>query len=158
MDRGTEWFTYIQGELRKGNPEADTSIKLQPNLFSENYRSHGIDMEVLTELTSMIGDDAKTKWARNLNAKGPEPWEEHYAYFWEEMSMTYDFLSSVSPNKIHFNSENHFLSASWVRELDQLEEYVRNVSKRNHFLGPWRRNVFVKARRSSPVKPSQGRA
>ncbi|MDZ8117776.1 hypothetical protein [Pontiella agarivorans] len=127
MDRVTDWFTYIQNELRKGNPEADTSIKLQPNLFSENYRSHGIDVEALTELTSMIGDDAKTKWIRNLNAKQPEPWEAHYAYFWEELSMTYDFLESVAPNKIHFNSENHFLSASWVRELDMPEEYVRNV-------------------------------
>ena len=127
MDRSTDWFTYIQGELRKGNPDADTSIKLQPNLFSENYRSHGIDMEALTELTSMIGDDAKTQWMRNLNRTSPDPWEAHYAYFWEELSMTYDFLESVAPNKIHFNSENHFLSASWVRELDQPEEYVRSV-------------------------------
>ena len=127
MRRGTDWFTYIQGELRKGNPDAHTSIKLQPNLFSENYRSHGIDVEALTELTSMIGDDAKTQWIRNLNRAEPDPWEAHYAYFWEELSMTYDFLQSVAPNKIHFNSENHFLSASWVRELDMPEEYVRNV-------------------------------
>ncbi|MGJ8653466.1 MAG: glycoside hydrolase family 42 [Opitutaceae bacterium] len=127
MQRSTDWFTYIQAELRKGNPDADTSIKLQPNLFSENFRSHGMDVEALTELTSMIGDDAKTKWIRNLNAKQPEAWEAHYAYFWEELSMSYDFMESVSPNKIHFNSENHFLSASWVRELDQPEEYVRNV-------------------------------
>ena len=127
MQRSTDWFTYIQNELRKGNPEADTSIKLQPNLFSENPRDHGIDMEALTELTSMIGDDAKTKWIRNLNARQPEPWEAHYAYFWEELSLAYDFLESVAPEKIHFNSENHFLSASWVRELDQPADYVRNV-------------------------------
>ncbi|EMI53029.1 beta-galactosidase [Rhodopirellula sallentina SM41] len=127
MKRGTDWFTYLQRELRRGNPDADTSIKLQPNLFSENYRSHGIDVEALTELTSMIGDDAKTQWIRNLNRKQPDPWESHYAYFWEELSMTYDFLESVAPNKIHFNSENHFLSASWVRELNQPAEYVRNV-------------------------------
>lgn len=127
MQRGTDWFTYIQGELRKGNPDADTSIKLMPDLFSENPRDHGIDVEALTELTSMIGDDAKTQWIRNLNAKQPEPWEAHYAYYWEEMSVAYDFMESVAPNKIHFNSENHFLSASWVRELDQPADYVRNV-------------------------------
>ncbi|MGJ8642090.1 MAG: glycoside hydrolase family 42 [Luteolibacter sp.] len=127
MDRGIDWFTYIQGELRKGNPEADTSIKIMPDLFAENPRSHGIDVEALTELTSMIGDDAKTKWVRNLNAGGPEPWEAHYSYFWEEMSMSYDFMESVAPDKIHFNSENHFLSASWVRELDQPADYVRSV-------------------------------
>ncbi|MGJ8639560.1 MAG: glycoside hydrolase family 42 [Opitutaceae bacterium] len=127
MQRSTDWFTHIQTELRRGNPDADTSIKLQPNLFSENFRSHGIDVETLTELTSMIGDDAKTQWIRNLNAKQPAPWEAHYSYFWEELSMSYDFMESVSPEKIHFNSENHFLSASWVRELDQPADYVRNV-------------------------------
>lgn len=127
MQRGIDWFTFIQDELRVTNPDAETSIKLQPNLFSENYRSHGIDVEALTELTSMIGDDAKTQWIRNLNAKEPAAWESHYSYFWEELSMSYDFMESVSPKKIHFNSENHFLSASWVRELDQPADYVRSV-------------------------------
>lgn len=127
MDRSTEWFRWLQGKLREGNPEAATSIKLQPHLFTGNERDHGIDMEALTELTSMIGDDAKAKWVRNLNATGPEPWEERYSWFWEELCMSYDFLESVAPDKIHFNSENHFLSASWVRELDQPADYVRCV-------------------------------
>lgn len=127
MDRSIDWFTYLQGELRKANPEADTHIKIMPNMFSENHRSHGIDVEALTELTSMIGDDAKTRAARHLNYKQPEEWEEKYSYFWEELSTSYDFMESVSPNKIHVNSETHFLSASWWRELDTHEDYVRSV-------------------------------
>lgn len=127
MDRSVDWFTFLQRQLRSGNPDADTSIKIMPNLFTENERSHGIDTEALTELTSMIGDDAKTRETRHLNSKTPEKWEEHYAYFWEELSMSYDFMESVAPNKIHVNSESHFLSASWWRKLDTSIEYVESV-------------------------------
>lgn len=127
MDRSIDWFTYLQGELRKSNPDADTHLKIMPNMFTENSRSHGIDVEALTELTSMIGDDAKTRSARHLNYKQAEEWEEKYSYFWEELSVSYDFMESVSPNKIHVNSETHFLSASWYRDLDTPEDYVRSV-------------------------------
>lgn len=127
MDRSIDWFTFLQGELHKTNPEADTSIKIMPNMFTENERSHGIDTEALTSLTSMIGNDAKMR-ERDVRSKKPEEWEERYSYFWEEMSVAYDFMESVSPNKIHFNSESHFLSASWWRKLDTSIDYVRSTT------------------------------
>ncbi|MBL0768498.1 beta-galactosidase [Sphingopyxis sp. DHUNG17] len=127
MDRAIDWFTHIQGELRKANPEAHTSIKIMPNMFTENARSHGIDLEALTELTSMIGDDAKAKEGRDLRLSEPQPWEEHYSYFWEELSLSYDFMESVAPDKLHFNSESHFLSTSGFRKMDMTPEYVRNA-------------------------------
>ncbi|MEO9476583.1 MAG: hypothetical protein ABJG41_13660 [Cyclobacteriaceae bacterium] len=125
MDRSIDWFTFLQKELQSANPEANTSIKIMPNMFTENFRSHGIDMESLTELMTMIGDDAKIR-ERDIRSKEPEEWESKYAYFWEEMSMSYDFMESVSPNKIHFNSESHFLSASWWRKLNTTSDYVRS--------------------------------
>ena len=94
MDRSIDWFTFLQGELRKTNPDADTSIKIMPNMFTENARSHGIDTEALTDLTSMIGNDAKMR-ERDIRSKKPEEWEERYSYFWEEMSVAYDFMESV---------------------------------------------------------------
>lgn len=127
MDRAIDWFTFVQSELHSVNPDADTSIKIMPNMFTENNRSHGIDVEALTELTTMIGNDAKTHEGRLLRNKNPEPWEEHYSYWWEEMSVSYDFMESVSPGKIHFNSESHFLSSSTFRKMDMTIEYVRNV-------------------------------
>lgn len=127
MDRSIDWFTYLQGELRKTNPDADTSIKIMPNMFTENARSHGIDTEALTDLTSMIGNDAKMR-ERDVRSKKPEEWEERYSYFWEEMSVAYDFMESVSPEKIHFNSESHFLSASWWRKLNTSADYVRSTT------------------------------
>ncbi|WP_319811421.1 hypothetical protein [Polaribacter sp. PL03] len=127
MDRSIDWFTFLQGELHKVNPNADTSIKIMPNMFTENERSHGIDTEALTDLTSMIGNDAKMR-ERDVRSKKPEEWEERYSYFWEEMSVAYDFMESVSPNKIHFNSESHFLSAAWWRKLDTSADYVRSTT------------------------------
>ncbi|WP_448248469.1 glycoside hydrolase family 42 [Thalassotalea agariperforans] len=127
MDRTINWFTFLQGELRKGNPEAHTSLKIMPNMFSENSRSHGIDVESLTELTSMIGDDAQTREKRKLNFTQDEPWQSHYGWYWEELATSYDFMESVAPNKIHFNSESHFLSASWWRDMDTSVDYVNSV-------------------------------
>ncbi len=127
MDRSTDWFRFLQAKLKEGNPDADTHIKIMPNMYSENERSHGIDVEALTELTTMIGDDAKARETRLLNHKQPERWESHYSLFWEELSMSYDFMESVSPNKIHVNSESHFLSASWWRDLDTSVEYVHAI-------------------------------
>ncbi len=127
MDRAINWYTHIQGELRKGNPDADTHIKTVPHHYSDNDRAHGIDLEALTEITSMIGDDAKTWQSRLRLSKNPEPWEEHYAWYWEEMSMPYDFMESVSPGKIHVNSESHFLSSVHWRKLDTPVEYVESV-------------------------------
>ncbi|MGA9659728.1 MAG: hypothetical protein WBQ60_11610, partial [Asticcacaulis sp.] len=127
MDRGTDWFTYLQGELHEANPDADTHIKIMPHLFTDDPRSHGIDLEALTELTTMIGDDAQATAGPSLKTGKREKWQEHYAYKWGELGLSYDFMESVSPKKIHINSEAHFLSTSSWRELDTSPDYVRSV-------------------------------
>lgn len=127
MDRSTDWFTFLRDQLLETNPNADTHIKIMPKMFREDYRSHGIDLEALTELTTMIGNDGKAYGGRNLRATKPEKWEEKYAYWWDELSLPYDFLESVAPNKININSETHFLSASAWRDMNTSPEYIRNV-------------------------------
>ncbi|MDG1729619.1 MAG: hypothetical protein P8K68_14300 [Algibacter sp.] len=127
MARSLDWFTHIQNSIRTSYPNAPTSVKMQPRYFVGNYRSHGLDFESLTELTSIIGDDAKALGSRSLNAKVPEPWEERYAYSWEEIPFSYDFMESVSPNKIHFNSETHFLSLTKWKDLNTPPDYIRSV-------------------------------
>ncbi len=125
MDRATEWFSFLQTELHKTNPKGDTHIKLISHFFSDDGRSHGIDIESLTELTTMIGDDAKTR-ERDLRYDREEHWEKYYSYHWQELCVSYDFVESVSPDKIHVNSETHFLSSVAWRKLDTSPEYVRN--------------------------------
>jgi beta-galactosidase len=126
MDRGTDWFAFLQNELHSTNPAADTHIKIMTHLFSDDERGHAIDLEALTELTTMIGDDAKTR-GRDLRVNETESWEANYSYYWESLSVPYDFMESVSPNKIHVNSETHFLSSVAWRDLNTSPEYVRNT-------------------------------
>ncbi len=127
MDRVTNWFRFQQNELHAVNPEADTHIKIWPRAFMEDWRSHGIDVEALTELTTMIGHDAKALGSPSIRPNVSSEWTKKYAYYWSGTAVLHDFLESVSPNKINVNSESHFLSSGQWRDLDTRTSYVRNV-------------------------------
>lgn len=127
MHRATSWFTFMQNELHAVNPSADTHIKIFPRTFYEDSRSHGIDLEALTELTTMIGHDAKALGSPSIRPHISSDWWEKYTYKWDGMSMIHDFTESVSPNKINVNSESHFLSSGQWKVMDPRESYVRNV-------------------------------
>lgn len=124
MDRATEWITFLHDGIVKHDADAMTHTKIMPNLFVNEYRSHGIDLEALTELTEMIGNDGAITKRAVGGAK--EEWEDYYSYYWEEIAVSYDFMESVSPNKIHVNSESHFLSTNGYRDWDMQKEYVRS--------------------------------
>lgn len=127
MDRTTEWFKFNQDELHAVNPGADTHIKLFPRTFYEDSRSHGMDFEALTELTTMIGHDAKALGSKSIRPHINSVFIEKYAYKWDGMAILHDFLESVSPNKINVNSESHFLSSGQWRDMEARTSYVRNV-------------------------------
>lgn len=127
MDRGTDWFKFMQDELHSVNPDAHTSIKVMPRMFMENSRSGGIDVEALAELTTMVGHDAKSFGSANIRPGKSNAWLEKYAYHWGYVAMFHDFMESVAPNKINFNSESHFLSSGQWRDLDTRTSYVRSV-------------------------------
>ncbi|WP_202261908.1 MULTISPECIES: glycoside hydrolase family 42 [unclassified Alteromonas] len=127
MHRATSWFTFMQNELHAVNPDANTHIKIFPRTFYEDSRSHGIDLEALTELTTMIGHDAKALGSPSIRPHISSDWWEKYTYKWDGMSMIHDFTESVSPNKINVNSESHFLSSGQWKVMDPRESYVRNV-------------------------------
>ncbi|WP_299184063.1 beta-galactosidase [uncultured Aquimarina sp.] len=127
MHRTTEWFTFNQNQLHAVNPEADTHIKLFPRTFYEDSRSHGMDFEALTELTTMIGHDAKALGSPSIRPHINSDWYKDYAYKWDGMAILHDFVESVSPEKINVNSESHFLSSGMWRDLEARTSYVRNV-------------------------------
>ena len=127
MDRSTEWFTFMQDALHAVNPDADTHVKIWPRTFMEDWRSHGIDTEALTELTTMIGHDAKALGSPSIRPNISSEWIEKYAYYWSGMGILHDFLESVAPDKINVNSESHFLSSGMWRDMDPRTSYVRNV-------------------------------
>ena len=124
MFRVTDWFTFLHNEIRTYDPAAKTHIKVMPHLWSDNKRDHGLDFEQITKLTEIIGNDAA---AVNSKMWGETPWDKLYAMDWREVSMSYDFFKSISPDKIIFNTEGHFLSTTAFRDLYQKPDYVRAI-------------------------------
>lgn len=123
MFRVTDWFTFLKNKVQENDGEAKTHIKIMPHLWSDNKKDSGIDLEALTRLTEIIGNDAKS-W--NSYMWGPtEDWEDKYSFHWKELSMSYDFMKSVSPNKIIYNSESHYLSTGKFRDLYLKPSYAR---------------------------------
>ncbi|WP_303317254.1 sialate O-acetylesterase [Flavivirga abyssicola] len=115
MDRVTDWYTFLKSEITKHDPEAKVHLKIMPSLWTENKRVHGIDLEALTDLSGIVGNDSGADHTRIWGK--PHEWEAHYAFEWRELCMGYDFMKSVSPNKINFNSELHYLSTVRSRNL-----------------------------------------
>ncbi|MHA6483332.1 S-layer homology domain-containing protein [Paenibacillus sp. strain BS8-2] len=127
MDRVTDWLTFLNDGIVRNNPDAKTHMKIMPNVFTEGTRDHGIDLEALTEMAGMIGDDSKFRKRDWKAGNEPEGWESDYSFFWQEMFMAYDFMQSVSPEKAHINTELHSLSTTQFRMVDMKPEYVRST-------------------------------
>lgn len=123
MDRVTAWFSSLRSEIKKYDSDAKTHIKVMPVLWTNNKRSHGLDFESLIELTEIIGNDSgaehKPIWGKSHS------WNTKYSFDWRELCMGFDFMKSVSPNKINFNSELHYLSTIKSRDLYLSPKYTR---------------------------------
>lgn len=130
--RVLEWFTFMKAEICKHDPEAKIQLKIMPSFFTENSPTNGIDLEALTEMSEIIGNDVT---ARSNDMRGPTEWEEHYICEWRELYMGYDFLKSVSPEKIVFNSESHLFSGAHSRNLYLDPKYARSITWAAHTLG-----------------------
>ena len=134
MDRVTGWYSFLKAEITKYDADAKVHLKIMPNLWTNNKRVHGIDLEALTDLSGIIGNDSGADHTYTWGKK-PHKWQEDYAFEWRELCMGYDFMKSVSPNKINFNSELHYLSTVKSRDLYLDPNYARATFWLAHTLG-----------------------
>lgn len=108
MDRVTNWYQFMKDEIIASDPNAKVHLKIIPKHWTNNERTQGLDVEALTRMSGIIGNDAGA-----VHRSAPwktEDWESKYIFEWREMSMAHDFFKSVSPNKLMLNTESHFLS------------------------------------------------
>lgn len=138
--RVTEWYKSLKSIIKEYDSNANVHLKLMPNLWTENKRGHGMDMEALTDMSEIIGNDCSTE---NAPMWGTYDWQKHYALEWRELFMGYDFYTSVSPNKVMLNSETHFLSTGKSRDLYQDPAYVRATFWAAHTLGLTANQVWL---------------
>ncbi|NIJ44832.1 beta-galactosidase [Wenyingzhuangia heitensis] len=133
MYRVTAWYQFLKEEIQKHDKEAKVHLKIMPNLWTDNKRVHGIDLEALTDMSGIIGNDSG---AINNHMWGKkEEWEDHYAFDWRELCMGFDFMKSVSPNKVNYNTELHYLSTVKSRDLYQDPAYARATFWLAHIYG-----------------------
>ena len=155
MHRVTKWYEFVKGRIQEVDPAAKVHLKIMPRLWTDNLKDHGIDLESLTRMSEIIGNDAG---AWNNTLWGPtEWWEADYAFNWREVSMGYDFMKSVSPEKIAFNSESHYLSKNNARNLYQDPIYARATYWLAHVLGENANQTWYWARREDgSIRPNAG--
>lgn len=123
--RVTEWFSFLDSEIKKYDNDAKTHIKLMPWLWNESARDHGLDFESLLEITDIIGFDANSEY---LNHKSTTPWyQENYSFDWQSPAISFDFFSSIQPNQVMWDSENHFFNKGKFQLKDVAPDYVRAV-------------------------------
>ncbi|WP_158021981.1 beta-galactosidase [Flammeovirga pacifica] len=122
--RGNDWFDFLDEEIKKYDTNAKTHVKVMPHLFTNNGRTHGIDLEYITQTSDIIGNDAGSTYSDMWRMKDPS-WQKHYAFDWRQLCMSYDFMKSVSPDKIMFNTECHFISTIRFRDLYMQPDYAR---------------------------------
>ena len=133
MDRVTDWYSFLKSEIRKYDADAKVHLKIMPNLWTENKRVHGIDLEALTDLSGIIGNDSGADHTYTWGK--PHEWQKSYVFEWRELCMGFDFMKSVSPNKINFNSELHYLSTVRSRNLYLDPNYARATFWLAHTFG-----------------------
>lgn len=144
--RVTDWYLFMKNRILQSDPNAKVHLKIMPNLWSENNMDHGIDMEALTEMSEIIGNDAGA-WNNHMWG-ATEWWEADYAFAWREMTMSYDFYKSISPNKIIYNTEAHYLSKGKSRNLYEKPPYTRATYWLAHTFGLNASQTWFWARKS----------
>lgn len=61
MQRASNWLTFLNDQVISNDASALTHLKVMPDLWVESNRTHGIDLEAMTDMTGMIGNDAKIR-------------------------------------------------------------------------------------------------
>ncbi|MFI3321597.1 MAG: beta-galactosidase [Rikenellaceae bacterium] len=123
QDRVTDWFSFLAGEIKKYDSDAKTHIKIIPGMWAAEKRDSGIDLEALTFNSDIIGNDCSSceEWMWGE----PKFWEKNYSFDWIDICLSQDFMKSVAPDKIMYNTEGHFLSTGKSRDLYQTPQYAR---------------------------------
>lgn len=122
--RVNQWFTFLNSEIKKHDSAAKTHIKLMPWLWNTDVRDHGLDFESLLEITDIIGFDANSQYS---SFRGVQGYQADYSFDWQSAAMSFDFFTSIQPDQLLWDSENHFFNNVKFQERDIDPNYVRSI-------------------------------
>ncbi len=128
QERVNQWYDFLNATIKTHDPNAKTHLKLIPTMWSQGRRTHGLDFEYLTTTSTIIGNDANSANSEAWNgASVSDYWMNTYALEWRNTAITFDFLSSILPNAINYNSESGFTGWGRFRNLFLEPSYLNAV-------------------------------
>ncbi len=128
QERVNDWYDFLRTTIKTHDTNAKTHLKLIPNMWSQDGRIHGLDFEHLTATSTIIGNDANSANSEAWDGASVSGyWANTYALEWRNTAMTYDFLSSILPNAINYNSESGFTGWGRFRNLFLEPSYLNAV-------------------------------
>jgi beta-galactosidase len=125
-DRVSDWFAFLIEQIKSLDSGARTHIKLMPWLWTSGLSDHGLDYERLIRMCSIIGFDAQSQYS-SINKKRSGTWLNKYSFDWQNPIMSFDFFSSIQPDQLLWDSENHFFLQNDFQEMDVDAAYLRAI-------------------------------
>ncbi|MEL0636163.1 beta-galactosidase [Marinomonas sp. TI.3.20] len=124
--RVSDWFAFLVEQIKSLDSHARNHIKLMPWLWTSGLRDHGLNYERLIRMCDIIGFDAQSQYS-SIKKKRTGTWLNKYSFDWQNLIMIFDFFSSIQPDELLWDSENHFFLQNDFSEMDTDPAYLRAI-------------------------------
>lgn len=134
MDRVNEWFTFLKQSTRDAvtDRKIPVTIKMLGHHLIDAQRDQGMDIEYLVNLQDVTGGDLRVEpfdaefYTHMEGGVDPKTsWKARYAYQWVSQGIFLDFVRSIAPEKVFYDSEWHGFGAVHWRHYNLDRNYVR---------------------------------
>ncbi len=126
MFRVRAWFAIVIETIESLDSEIQTHIKLPASLLLDTPHTHGIDWYGLGRQQGILGIDCTTTSRGGISDSFAELSPTRpYSIDWVGSLFALDFLRSIEPNKLIFDSEWHGVSNIHWRNPDLDPAYLR---------------------------------
>ena len=135
MHRATTFFHMLDAKVHQIEPTSLNHVKIPSQLLLDTTHDHGIDWRQIANEFSMLGIDSTVTHNAGISRFTETQRQSMYAVDWTPSAAALDFLKSVAPNKIVFDSEWHAISNIHWRDPEMTGDYVRGCLWLHHLSG-----------------------
>ncbi len=126
-ERVNEWMTFLNETVKAVDPDGLTHVKVWgEGSIHADFIDEGIDVEYISEMVDVTGTDNQcTPLGAEWDLRHQQGWRDRYMLEWRNQAIMLDFVKSIAPDKVFFDSEWHGLSGGRWRDFHIDPEYVR---------------------------------
>lgn len=125
--RANEWFRFLDETVRAVDPGGMTHVKIWgEGSIHADFIDEGIDVEFISKLVDVTGtDNQSTPLSAEWDLRRQQGWRDRYSLEWRNQAVMLDFVKSIAPDKVFYDSEWHGLSGGRWRDFHIEPDYVR---------------------------------